>query len=295
MDKRKESFSNLNKKEFAIDMVYMIVGSFLISFAIYIFTAANHIAPGGSTGLSTILNFVIKKIPIGTINMLLNIPLFIMGYIFLGKMYMIKTTVSLIALTIFMDYVVPLVPVYQGDKIVAAIFGGAIMGAGMGLTLVRGGSSGGMDIVNKIIALKFPHMSLGKICMITDSMIVIVSAVVFGNIESALYSIITIYICTTVLDLVVYGLNESKMIYIISDKAQEISKEIIAQIKRGATILEGKGAYTNSTKPIVLCAVRKNEYFKAKKIIYGIDEKAFVMLTNANEVVGQGFAAYEEK
>ncbi|MEG2813689.1 MAG: YitT family protein, partial [Oscillospiraceae bacterium] len=172
---------------------------------------------------------------------------------------------------------------------VAALFGGVCMGAGMGLVLSRGGSTGGMDIVNKIIAQKIPHLKLGQITFCTDILIVSISGIVFQSFPIMLYAIITIFVSMMALDKVLYGFNVCKLIYIVSTKTEEISKEIISQMNRGATIMESYGAYTNEKMPTIMCAVRQNEYFKLKQIIKSIDANAFIMITRATEIVGSGF------
>lgn len=284
----KKSQEKQNVKEFLVDSLFTIVGTFIFASAIYFFTAPNQIAPGGMSGISTVVNYI-TKMPIGTIYILINIPLVIVGLIYLGKWFMVKTFISIVSFTFFSNYVLVKLPVYSDDMIVAALFGGVCMGIGMGLVLSRGGSTGGMDIINKIIAKKVPHLKLGQITFCTDIVIILISGAVFKSVPTMLYAIITIYVSMMALDKVLYGFNVCKLIYIVSIKADEISNEIISQMKRGATILESYGAYTNEKIPTIMCAVRQNEYFKLKQIIKIIDPNAFIMLTSATEIVGSGF------
>lgn len=281
-----------NKKDFALDILLTILGTSLLVFSIHTFTAPNQIAPGGVTGISIIINYL-TGLPIGAINITLNIPIIIIGIINLGKRFMIKTFVSLITFTFVMDYVLVHFPVYTGEKIVAAIFGGLIMGLGIGLVFKRSSSTGGMDILNRIIAKRLPHIKLGKITFSTDMVIIAISAIAFKSVEPALYSIITLYISATALDMVLYGLNVCKLMYIVSDKADEIAKRIMTDMNRGATIMESYGAYTNVKRPTIMCAVRQNEYIKLKKIISSVDENAFIIISSATEIVGSGFKNVE--
>lgn len=277
-----------NVKDFTIDIIVTIAGTFIFAFAVHVFTSPNQIAPGGMTGISTIIHHL-TKLPIGGVNITLNIPIFIIGLIYLGKWFMIKTFVSLVTFTIAMDYVLVTLPTYTGDTLIASIFGGLLMGVGIGLALTRGSSTGGMDIINKIIAKRLPHIKLGKIIFCSDVVIIIISGVAFKSIEPVLYAIVAMYISSAALDAVLYGFNVSKLMYIITDKAEEISKRILTDMNRGATILDSHGAYTNEKKPTILCVVRQNEYYKLKKMIRSVDPNAFVIITGANEVVGSGF------
>lgn len=281
-----------NKKDFTIDILLTIIGTSLLAFSIYTFTAPNQIAPGGVTGISIIINYL-TKLPIGAINITINIPIFIIGLIYLGKRFMIKTFVSLITFTLVMDYLLIYSPVYGGEKIVAAIFGGLIMGLGVGLVFKRSSSTGGMDILNRIIAKKLPYIKLGKITFSTDMIIIAISAIAFKSVEPAFYSIIALYISATTLDMVLYGLNVCKLMYIVSDKADEIAKRIMTDMNRGATIMESYGAYTNVKRPTIMCVVRQNEYIKLKKIISSVDENAFIIISSATEIVGSGFKNVE--
>ncbi|WMJ23067.1 YitT family protein [Paludicola sp. MB14-C6] len=280
--------TKINPKEFIIDILITMLGTFVFAFAVHFFTAPNKIAPGGVSSISIIINYL-TGFSIGTVNICLNIPLMVIGLIFLGKRFMLKTIISLVTFTVAIDYVLVYLPVYHGDKLLAAIFGGIIMGFGIGFVLTRGGSTGGMDIINRIILKKVPHMKLGKITLCTDLIIISISGIAYGSIEPVLYAAVGLYVCSTALDMVLYGFHICKLMYIVSDKAEEIAQVIMTQMNRGATILESYGAYTKQKKPTVMCAVRQNQYFKVKKIINAIDPNAFVIITSANEIVGSGF------
>lgn len=278
------------KVVFLIDILLTIVGTFVFAAAVHIFTSPNQIAPGGMTGVSTII-YHLTGLPIGAVNITLNIPIMIIGLIFLGKRFMFKTFISLVTFTVSVDYILASFPVYKGDTVVAAIFGGLLMGVGIACVFTRLSSTGGMDIINKIINKKIPHIKLGKIMFCTDMIIISFSGFAFKSIEPVLYAAIALYISTTAINAVLYGFNVCKLMYVVSDKADEIAKLIMTEMNRGATIIESYGAYTNERKPTILCAVRQNEYFKVKRIIHSIDDKAFIIISSANEIVGSGFHA----
>lgn len=274
---------------FLLDILVVLAGTMMFATSVHFFTAPNKIAPGGVVGISTIIS-ILTGIKIGTLNICINIPLAILGFIFLGKRFMVKTLVSVMSFTFFVDYVLANFPVYSGDKLVASIFGGVLMGAGIGIVLTRGGSTGGMDIVNKLIARKVPHLKFGKIVFVTDFFIVTFSAIAFKSIEPALYALISLYISAFALDSVLYGLNVCKCMYIISDKADEIASKIMSEMNRGATIIESYGAYTKEKRPTIMVAIRQNEYYKLKRILKTTDPAAFMIITPANEIVGSGFS-----
>lgn len=293
MSKVKKPKRKLNKVESLIlDYLTIAVGAFIFAVGMHCFTAPNQMAPGGVTGIATIVNYA-AKVPIGLITVLINVPIMIFGFWHLGKKFMFKSIFSVISFTVFIDYVLAEVPVYTNDKILASIFGGVMMGIGIGLQLTRGGSSGGMDIVNKIISKRVPHIKLGQIIFASDLVIVTISIFVFKSVEPALYALVALYISSVSLDMVLYGFNVCKFVYIISEKAPEISKCIIEELHRGATILESTGAYTGEKRPTVMVAIRQNEYYMMKKIIARNDPDAFVIVTSATEIMGVGFTPYE--
>jgi uncharacterized membrane-anchored protein YitT (DUF2179 family) len=279
----------MDPKEFAIDIILTIVGTFLFAFATHYFVAPNHIAPGGVTGISIIINYIKPSWLVGTINICLNIPLMVIGVVMLGKRFMLKTIISLVVYTFALDYVFAPLPVYTGDMLLASIFGGLVMGIGIGMVMSRGGSTGGMDIVNRIILNLLPHMKMGRIMLCTDLVIITVSGLVLNSVEAVLYAAVALYISSMALDMVLYGFNICKLMYIVSDKSEEVAEAILTQMNRGATILESYGAYTKLRKPTIMCAVRQNQYFKVKRIINAVDPNAFIIITSANEIVGSGF------
>ena len=274
-----------------IDILAIIIGALAYSIGLHCFTAPNDIAPGGVGGISTIINEA-TGLSIGLLYGLINIPLIVVGLIFLGKKTMIKTVIAVAVISAVTDYglVYLNVPVYEnGDRLLAAIFGGIIFGFGMGLIYLREGTSGGTDIINKLINRRFPHFSIGAITLATDAVVVSASAFVYGNIESALYAVVAIFICGKVMDMILYGSFEGKMLLIFSDKHEQIGQYIMVTLDRGVTYLNGEGAYSGKQKNVICCAVHKNEYSKLKRKVKEIDPNAFIIITNAGEVLGDGF------
>ena len=274
-----------------IDIILVIFGASLYSVGLHCFASPNDIASGGVGGISIIIN-ELTNISVGLLYGVINVPLIIIGFIFLGKKMMIKTMIGVVTITAATDWLLPMIniPVYSGgDKLLAAIFGGIFFGAGMGLVYLREGTTGGTDIINKLINKKFPHFSMGVIMLSTDAVVIVASMIVFGTIEAGLYSMISIFIASKVMDMILYGSFEGKMLLIFSDNYEEISEYIMNSLERGVTWLNGEGAYSKKEKHIICCAVHKNEYSKVKRKVKEIDPGAFIIITNAGEVLGMGF------
>ena len=283
--------SNNKVLRWIVDIILVIIGAGLYAVGLHSFATPNDIASGGVGGISIIIN-ELTDINVGIMYGAINVPLVIIGLIFLGKKMMIKTVVSVAVITVATDYLLPglSIPIYSGgDKILAAIFGGIFFGAGMGLVYLREGTTGGTDIINKLINKKFPHFSMGVIMLATDAVVIVASMIVFGTIEAGLYSMISIFIASKVMDMILYGSFEGKMLLIFSDRYEEISEYIMTSLERGVTWLDGEGAYSKAEKHVICCAVHKNEYSKVKRKVKEIDSHAFIIITNAGEVLGLGF------
>lgn len=276
--------------EFFHSTIPDILGCILYALGVYSFTAVNQIAPGGITGLSTLANHLFG-VPIGITSFVMNIPLFIFGYVLLGKHLILRTMKTMVIFSVILDFVfVRLnVPVYRGDVLLAALFGGVLIGAGLAIIFMSGSTTGGTDIGSKLVRLKYPHMQLGRAILILDFFVLVLAAVVYNNIETALYGLITIFTSTRVIDAVLYGLDVGKMVYIVTSKSDEIAQQIISELKRGATIVQGRGAFSSQERDILFCAVRKSQFYPLKRIVHTIDPAAFLIVTEANEILGEGF------
>lgn len=293
-EKVKKTPAEIRKEiwRWVVDIFLIIVGGIIYSAGLHCFSAPNEIAPGGVAGISTLINAATGGMNIGILYGIINIPLIIIGFIFLGKKMMIKTLLSVAVVTFATDYGLAGVPIYEnGDKMLAAICAGVLFGVGLGVVYVREGTTGGTDIINKIINKKFPHISVGAAMMGTDAVIIGASMLVFKSFEAGLYALIAIFISSKVLDMILYGSFEGKMMLIFSDKYGEISEYIMTNLDRGITWLNGTGAYSKQSKQVICCAVHKSEYAKVKRKVKEIDSKAFIIITNAGEVLGEGFHA----
>ncbi|MCI9575943.1 MAG: YitT family protein [Clostridiales bacterium] len=290
------SFLHSEKKGVQIltDAGCFVAGSCLYAISISVFAAPNQIAPGGVTGLATILNTLIHT-PIGTVAFLLNIPIIIWAMLEIGYKVVIKTIVAIVISSLVIDLSALFLPAYQGDHMLAAIFAGVLEGIGLSLIFIRGGTTGGTDMTARLLNRRFPHLSMGKLMMTVDMMVITLSAFVYWSIESALYALIVIFVATRVIDAILYGLDigTGKLLFIISDQGKRISTKIIETLGRGVTILSGHGAYSGQERDVLFCAVRKYEVHRALHLIREIDKRAFIIIGEAGQITGEGFR--EEK
>lgn len=279
-------------KQLAADAFFFIIGSALYAVSVNCFTAPNKIAPGGITGLATVANYLFGS-PIGTTILILNIPLFVLSFIFLGRAFLLRTVIATVLSSVVIDLTAGVLPVYSGDKLLASLFAGVLSGAGLGLVFIRGGTTGGVDIIGRLLKLKFSHISMGSFMLVLDLIIVLVAGFAYRSIESVLYAIIVFYISSRAVNYILYGTTNNKMIQIVTEKGAEISKAITSETTRGVTILPVKGAYTGKDKEMLICVTRANEVAIINRIVRSIDENPFVIVSQAGDVFGLGFKPHK--
>ncbi|MFT9497296.1 YitT family protein [Anaerosolibacter sp.] len=274
-----------------LEYMLITVGSAILAFGLVFFLEPNTIAPGGVTGLAIIIQKV-SGIPIDITNLAINIPLFILGLATLGKYFGIKTAYGTLILSVFIRFFMNIVGIgYVGveDMLLSALYGGVLVGAGIGFVFKAGGTTGGTDLAGAILNKYIPSISIPKLMMGFDLMIVAAAGIVNRKIETSLYSIIALYITVKIADFIVEDLNYAKAFYIISDNPHEIGSEILKTLNRGVTVLKAQGMYTGSEKEVLLCVINRSQMTKLKDIVRKIDENAFVMVTTVHEVLGEGF------
>ena len=276
------------------DIFLTLVGTLLYALGVYIFTAPNQIAPGGVSGFATILNHLTGA-PIGTVTALVNLPLLVLGWFYLGHPFIVKTLVSVAGFAVFYDYtLVPLqMPQYQGDHLLASLFGGALIGIGLGVTFLGESSTGGVDISCLVLQKKFPHIKISSLVFLTDVIIIAFGAIAYQTIESALYALVAMFVQTKFIDVVLYGADVGKMVTIVTAKGDEVAGRILVELDRGVTKIDSVGAYSGVGNQTLLCAVRQNEYHKLQRVVYESDPNAFMIVSTATEVLGDGFKAAE--
>nr|WP_309098622.1 YitT family protein [Fredinandcohnia onubensis] len=267
------------------EFIYILLGSATVALSFNLFLLPNKVASGGVSGISTILNSLFGW-EAAYVQWAFNIPLFIAGIIFLGKMYGARTLIG----TLFLPFVVYLSRNMEPatlDPLLGALFGGIGVGLGLGITFRGNASTGGTDLAAQIVH-KFTGISLGKSVAFIDGLIVLTAAIVF-DIESGLYALIGLFVTSKTIDLVQVGLGNSKMALIITNRQDEVRQEIFDKLDRGVTKLSGYGGYTDDERPMLMCVVDQKEFTKLKQVVQSIDTSAFVVVMDAAEVLGEGF------
>lgn len=281
-----------NKKETAkkaaIDFLYFSVGGALYALSVDMFTAPNGILLGGFTGIGTILNYLFS-VPIGTAVFLLNVPLFLMAFHKFGFRFIVKTVFATFLMSLFMDVFALFVPVYTGDKLLSALFGGILGGAGLGLVFLRGATTGGTDILSKLLRLRFPSFSMGRMVLLLDLAVIAVSFFVYKSLENVLYSLVVIYISAQCIDLVLSGFSHDKLLFMITEKGADAVREITSALDCGVSVLAVRGGYSEHARQMLFCAVRAGDANRVAKAVQELDGNAFIVITEAAEIRGEGF------
>lgn len=270
-----------------IDIIGTIVGSAIMAFGVSSFLLPNQLSSGGFSGIATITYYLLK-IPMGIMIIAMNVPLFIFAGYKIGKEFFIKSLVGTISLSMFID-VLDKYPAITTDRFLAAIYGGVIIGVGTAIILKVGSSTGGTELVTNLIKTYNPYISISKYLAIIDIIIVSLNVIFLGHIEIGLYSAIAIYLYGKMVDIIFEGVYFTKLLFIISDKNDEISEAIVNEVGRGVTGLYGKGMYKNKDKLILICAASRRDVYKIKDLARKIDDRSFIVVANAREVLGKGF------
>lgn len=272
------------------DYLIMTLSSAIYGMAVGLFLDPNMLAPGGVSGIAIILNRVVK-VETGTLVFLMNIPIFLFGVWKFGIRMMISTMYSTFMASTFINLFARQ-PAVTKEPLLAALVGGALAALGLGMTFRAGSTTGGTDIIVKYLREKMPYLKTGTLMLGLDTLVVTTSAVVFGDVERALYAGISVGVTSFVLDLVLYGRDGAKLIYIISDKSERISKRLLEELDVGVTYLEGAGAYSGKEKQVIFCVMRKPLSPRAETIVKEEDPQAFLIVTNATEIFGEGYKSY---
>lgn len=275
------------------DSIVWVIGCILYAVAVHGFALPNSIAQSGITGVAVIFQKLFDW-PIGLVSFILNLPLLGLMVIFLGKSSLIKTLCVTGILAVALDFVAVMfdkfIPVYTGDHILASFVCGFLQGVGLGMIMTTSATSGGTDIVGRLIHAKWPHISVGRIIMVADAVVVIANMIVFRSFESGLYAIIVAFTSTKVIDSLLYGMGSGKMLMVFTSKADEVANALISSSRRGVSILPAVGAYSRGEKHMIICVARKNEISGLIKIVKSVDEGTFIIISEANEILGKGFA-----
>jgi len=270
------------------------LGSVIFALAFDWFFEPNQIGMGGLTGLAQVINVLLPWASVGILVAVLNVPLFLLGWKLIGRHLLVSSLFSMLVSSLAIDGIALLYKFPGMDTMLACLVGGAMMGAGVGLVFSQGSTTGGTDVVARLLKLKFPWLPMGKLVLIPDFVVLALVAVVFGSVKAALYGLVALFVSTVVIDKMLYGLDESKVAYIISDSWHKTADAILAR-DRGVTILSASGAYTGDEKHVLLVAFKQREIVEIKRIVHETDPCAFLIVCNAHDVLGEGFGEYKKE
>ena len=283
----------------ATEMLMCIAGTFMYALAVSLFVTPLKFAAGGVTGLGILVNYLVPFISTGTFVFVANIPLFIIAWRKFGFRFIARTVFSTALMSGFIDIISYFANRYDlffhgEEKLVGAIFGGIIAGAGLGVVFLGGATTGGLDILARLLRLKFPHFSVGKLILICDFVVVVLSGFVYKSVESVLYSIIIIFLSSIAVDYVVAGRSHSKLMFIMTDSYEQVTRDIIAVCGRGVSIIPAQGGYTGQDRKLLMCVVRAHEVSRVRSVVASYDKQPFIIITDSSEVLGQGFKAHND-
>jgi len=267
----------------------MLVGSAALALSYNLFLMPNQVVPGGVGGLAMLLHHLFGA-PVGLSIIVMNIPLFALGVKVLGRSYGAKSLLGLLVSSLLIDfftYLVPL-PAATHNPLLACIFGGLVLGAGLGLVFRAGGSTGGVDILAQVLS-RYSQLSTGSAILAIDFVVISLAGAVYGNFELSLYGYVNLYVQTRVVDLVLEGMSYTRAMFIVSQRAEEVARAVTGSLHRGATLLPGRGAYTNEQRTLVFTVMSKREAVRCREIVRRTDPRAFVIITDVYEVLGEGF------
>lgn len=274
--------------------IAIIIGSAVYAAGFQFFMFPNNIVSGGVVGIAMIINRL-TSLPVGVMTIVLNVPLFIIAWRHFGLEFMLATLAGMGISSGFVDLFALTGYIATNDPMLGAMIGGVVKGAGLGLVYYVGATTGGIDIVVKLMRQKWPHINFGTMMLLLDVAIVCMYTLIFRQLESAMYSMIGMFVVSKVIDLILYGIDNSCICYIVSDKPEELAGEITGgHLHRGVTLLEGQGAYSRQRKQVIMCVIKRVQIAELKRIVRSIDENAFVIVTDAKNVFGQGFERITE-
>ena len=254
----------------------------------------NQIGFGGITGVAQIINAVLPWAPIGTVVILLNAPLFLLGWRLLGGHLLLSSLYAMFISSLAIDLLHMVYTFQPMDPVLATIYGGVLMGGSLGIVFLQGATTGGTDLIARLLKLKLAWLPMGKLLMVIDLVVILAVAAAFGNMYSALYGVVALYLSAKVMDMVLYGLDTAKVAYIISQDPQTIAYRLTRELDRGVTILQGRGAWSGQDKEVLMCAFKQRQIVAMKRLVKEIDPDAFLIVCDAHDVMGEGFRQYQQ-
>ena len=272
-----------------IKYLLIVLGSAVYAFGFQFFLYPNEIVSGGVVGVAMIINSL-TGLPVGVLTIIMNIPLFVMAWRHFGVDFLFGSLAGMGISSVLVDIAALSSRIATNDPMLACIIGGVIKGAGLGIIYYVGATTGGIDILAKMFRQKYPQVNFGTMILIMDVIIICAYALILNRYESAMYSVIAMFVVSKVVDLALYGLDNSSMCFIISEKSEELTQTIISgTMHRGVTILEGQGAYSHQEKHVIMCVIKRTQFGELRRVVRSVDENAFFVVTDAKNVFGKGF------
>ena len=289
----------IDPKTLGIDILFDIVGCVLYGAGIYNFAYASDFAPGGVSGLAILVNTLTKPVisggvPIGLAMLLINIPIILICFRFLGPAYFARSVKTILFSSLIVDTLMPKLWIYQGNPMLAAIFGGILAGAGLSCIYMRDSSTGGSDFIILSIQKTHPQLSLGAVSLAVDGVVILLGGVVYRKVDAALYGMIMTITYSLIIDKIMIGNDSRKQLTIITSKGKEIAGYVTHELQRGVTIVSGRGGFTGAEKDLLICVCSKSEVFKIKRAAHELDATSFVMVSSIDAAYGKGFKPAEK-
>ncbi len=281
------------KRKRIADVGIIVLGCVIFALSYNLFMRGNHIIPGGVTGVAALISYLTGYSSTGVFIMLLNIPLFLLAFHRLGIEFLVYSLLGTLLSAALID-LLSFLPTIKTEPLIAAVFGGAISGLGIGLILARGATTGGSDIAARLLKLHFRNMPIGALSVCVNMVVVISAGLVFLDINAALYTTILEAASSYTIDKIIYGSSNATVAYIISSKETEVVNAIDQNLQRGSTLLKAVGAFTGDDRRVIFCAVKRHQVAALKSLVLNLDPMAFVIVTRAREVLGEGFDTYSD-
>ena len=283
----------------AWDILLWAGGALLYATAVVIFVRPQQISSGGLTGLGIIVNHLFPFIPIGAFTLTMNIPLFLAAWKCFGLKFIARTMAATAMLSVEIDVLDRFATrfgwAYTGsDTLMGAVFGGVLAGVGLGVVFLAGATTGGFDIAGRLLKLKFPHIAVGKLILLCDATVVVLNAIMYKSFESLLYSVVTVFLSSMALDYVVRERDHSKMMLILTSHPDEVTGDIMRQLRRGVSLIPAEGGYTGEERKMLMCVVRAHEVPRVRKLIAQYDANPFIIIADSSEVLGEGYKSHKD-
>ena len=284
----KAILSKYPPRELGMDLLWDIVGGLIFNIGIYNFASNAEFAPVGVSGIALILYYLFH-LPMGIMTVVLNVPILLVSYRLLGRKFLLRSIKSMVIFAILFDYVVPLIPVYRGDPLYAAICTGVFSGIGLTIVYMRNCSTGGTDFLVMAVRKLFPHFTIGQISLVIDAVVILAGAMVFTNLDAVILGMLSSVVTTMVIDKIMYGLGAGKLIFVVTHREEEVARGIEEATGRGCTFLHAQGSYSMEEKKVIMCACNNSQAIPIRRVVHRLDKNAFVIITDSNEVFGEGF------